>query len=267
MPRKILIKVGSRVLFNEQNLLDVQIIENLARQIATLTQNEYQIILVSSGATMTGSLSLAQQGNFSREHCKDKEKKALAAYGQVRLMSLYKDIFDHYRLTIGQILLNHHDFDKPASKDIKEVFNTLLGAGILPVVNENDPTAHADTKFTDNDELACFLSKLLHVDLVVILTNVEGVFSAPPFEPSSNTLIKKVTHHDQDNFKFSIDPSLVSGRGGMQSKVMNALAIAEAGIPVFIANGKKNHVLTNIVKDKQQEGTFFPAVSPSSNKL
>ena len=261
MSKKILIKVGSRVLFDDQGMLDVQTIENLARQIATLTQNEHQIILVSSGATMTGIFSLTQENMLSHKHFKDQEKKTLAAHGQVELMSLYKGIFNHHNLVIGQILLSRHDFNMPISKGIKEVFDTFIGAKILPIVNENDPTAYADAKFTDNDELAYFLSKLLSVDLAIILTNVEGLFEAPPYEPGSHTLIKKVTSYNLHNFNFSIDSNLVSGRGGMQSKVMNAINIAKIGIPVFIVNGKKNHVLTNIVQDKKQEGTFFPPAS------
>lgn len=256
MSTRILIKAGSRVLCKEHDQPDIPAIEHIVRQIAILTQNGYEIVFVTSGAVMAGLFSLTQKENFCHERLKEAGKRALAAHGQTQLMGIYQDLFEYYKLNICQVLMKKHDFNLPTLPEIQNIFNAIWESSLIPIVNENDVTACSTDKFTDNDELASMLSCILPVHRAILLTSVDGLFTGNPMH-SHNTLIKEVTRA-QPHLLNGIDSTVGSGRGGMQSKIMNALRISDAGIPVNIANGRKQNVITDIILNGRQEGTFFP---------
>lgn len=239
--KKILIKIGSRVLFNSDFQFRLEAITHIVEQISELVKNGYQIILVSSGAVMSG-----------KEIVKDSsiEKSGMAAIGQIVNISNYFNIFAKHNIAIGQILLNKSDFKN--SYEIKKTLSSMLGQGILPILNQNDPCLNKNDDFVDNDELSLAVAELLKIDLVVFLTDVDGLLTIPPPEIGGE-LIKDVFPNDPNVTSFINTKNL----GGMNSKVTTSLQLAKTGIAAYITRGLKQEVLLEAINHGNFIGTFF----------
>jgi len=262
MKKKIIVvKVGSNVLTNVQGLPNSPIMESLVDQLALIHQNNYQVILISSGAVAAGkslNLSLKKQGTIA-------QRQTLAAIGQVQLIQQYKNLFERHRLLCAQVLVTKQDFkDRHHYLNMRNCFSSLLENNVVPIVNENDVVAVTELMFTDNDELAGLVAAMLKAERLIILSNVDGVFNKNPAEKTAQVI--PVIREGEVNFKDIISTQKSSfGRGGMITKCYNALKIAGLGVSVYIANGFKKEVLKETVINNKNTGTYFPAVKQKSN--
>jgi len=242
--RRIVVKVGTKVLTGGSRRVSRRVIDRLAGDLCQIRKEGREVILVSSGAIAAGSERLRLK-EYPRTI---PGKQAAAAVGQCHLMDLYIEAFARRRVKVAQILLTHADFsDRARFLNARGATLTLLELGILPIVNENDTVSVEEIKFGDNDNLAALFTSLVGADLLVILSDIDGLYSADPRREREAKLIPFLTM-DQENAPSDRgyrDSPL--GKGGIRSKLEAAGKAARFGVPVVIANGKKPGTLSRIM--------------------
>jgi len=257
--RLIVVKVGTSSITTSQGKLDEEEMQKLASQIAAVTKQGNRVVLVTSGAITAG---IAELGIPPKPN-DIVFQQAAAATGQSVLMGKYRELFKAYGLKAAQILLTAEDLSNRASYvHTCNVLNMLLKTGVIPIINENDVTSVAELRqmegyranFSDNDILSVLVANAIGADLVVILSDVEGLYTANPQEPSAKLIktVKAIT----PELKSSLNGKSKLGKGGIQSKVKAAEIATSCGIPVVIANSRRENVLTDILAGKDV-GTFF----------
>lgn len=255
--KRIVIKIGSSSLTHEQTgELNLGKIERMIRQIADLKGMGKEIVLVSSGAIATGKQALGY---------KDKpdtlaKKQALAAVGQARLMMVYQRIFSEYNMVAAQILMTKSTIDDiEARNNAKNTFNELLGIGAIPIVNENDTVSTYEIRFGDNDRLSAIVSHLIDADLLILLSDIDGLFSDDPKINKNARLIETVEKLDENLISMAKDTSSSSvGTGGMSAKLVAAKIATYSGIDMIIANAKDIEIIGQIISG-ENKGTIFLA--------
>jgi glutamate 5-kinase len=251
--KKIVVKVGTSLLAYDNGKINLQRMEKLVRVLADLHNSGKVAVLVSSGAVAVG---LGMIG------LKDKpdnmvKKQALAAIGQVGLIRLYQKFFDEYNKTVAQILLTRDGIENPIRrKNARNTLNELLDMGIIPVVNENDTVATEEIEFGDNDTLSALVATLIQADLLLILTNTDGVFTADPHIHHSATKVPKVLKASDDLKDVDLNGSSKMGSGGMASKIAAAELCREHNVDVVIADGTDPSNIIDVLEGKDL-GTFF----------
>lgn len=260
--QNIVIKVGSNVLTNTSGGLDIPILKSLCSQIASLKKEGHNVILISSGAVASGRslVTLPEKtDDVSR-------RQVLAAIGQVKLISLYADIFQELGLLCAQVLVTKEDFrDRGHYLNMKNCIEALLKNNIVPVINENDVVSVTELMFTDNDELAGLVSSMLGVDQLIILSNVDGIFTGNPNHADSK-LIESVEYSNNSLEQYISKEKSQFGRGGMLTKSNIAQKVAGLGIHVRIANGKKEEILTKLISGEKLGTHFVPKKNASNIK-
>jgi len=243
--KRILLKIGSNTLTKESNNISRGKIEDLANQIAKL-QDEYEFIIVSSGA-----IAVAKQ--FVKLESKQKEvfvKQALASIGQPHLIRIYQEIFREYGLLTSQCLLSYSDFEKQESKtNIVNTINVLVNNNYIPIINENDTVATDEIKFGDNDKLGALTASLLEVDLFIIATNTNGVYTKVSINKGTPETIEEVTDI-KALIKQIVSSKSSHGSGGMQSKIEAVELTKKANIETWIVNGLEDNFIINAFKNK-----------------
>ncbi len=261
MPQRlVVVKVGTSSITTGEGKLDEAEMGRLAQQIATTAKHGDKIVLVTSGAVAAGIAELGTSG-------KPKDivfQQAAAASGQSVLMSKYREIFKPYGLKVAQILLTAEDLSNRASYvHTCNVLGMLLKLGVVPIVNENDVTSVDElmpvgegyrVNFSDNDILSVLVANALSADLVIVLSDVDGLYTCDPSKPEA-VIIKKVENITSE-LKDSLEGKSKLGRGGIQSKVKAAEIATTCGIPVVIANSRRENVIVDILAGKQV-GTYF----------
>ncbi|TVZ54919.1 glutamate 5-kinase [Lutibacter sp. Hel_I_33_5] len=245
--KRILLKIGSNTLTKETDNISRGKIEDIANQIAKL-KDTCEFIIVSSGA-----IAVAKQ--FVKLESKQSAifvKQALASIGQPHLIRIYQEIFREYGLLSSQCLLSYSDFEKEESKtNIVNTINVLVNNSYIPIINENDTVATDEIKFGDNDKLAALTASLLNVDLLIIATNTNGIYTKDSINSSSPKTIENVTNID--SLKHEIVNSKSShGSGGMESKIESALLAKKANIETWIVNGLEDNFITKAFDNKVQ---------------
>lgn len=243
--KRILLKIGSNTLTKETNNISRGKIEDIANQIAKL-KDTCEFIIVSSGA-----IAVAKQ--FVKLESKQEEvfvKQALASIGQPHLIRIYQEIFREYGLLSSQCLLSYSDFEKKESKtNIVNTINVLVNNNYIPIINENDTVATDEIKFGDNDKLAALTATLLEVDLLIIATNTNGIYTKESIKNNKPITIKEVTNFE--NLKDEVVNSKSShGSGGMQSKIEAAALAKKANIETWIVNGLEDNFIANAFENK-----------------
>ncbi len=257
-----MIKVGSNVLTDTSGKLDITILKSLCSQIASLKKEGNKVILITSGAVASGR-SLASLPEKTDDVSR---RQVLAAIGQVKLISLYADIFQDLGLLCAQVLVTKEDFrDRGHYLNMKNCVEALLKNNIVPVINENDVVSVTELMFTDNDELAGLVSSMLGVDRLIILSNVDGIFTGNPQSPDSK-LIEQVEYSNQSLEQYISKEKSQFGRGGMLTKSTIAQKVAGLGIHVHIANGKKEAILTRLISGEKLGTHFVPKKNASNIK-
>ncbi len=245
------IKIGSNILTDSRNQLDLNVLRHLIQQIAFLKQKGLMIVVVTSGAIVCGSAALG----INPESLEDKQ--ASAAVGQVILMEHYQLFFEKLGFKVGQVLLTKDGLlDQTRAKLAKNTFNRLLELDVIPIVNENDTVSVDEIKFSDNDTLSSMVSILLGADLQIFLTDIDGVYNADPRTDKEAKLISRFRDIPETlRSQMSAESVSQKGRGGMKSKVTSAQLLLENNIESIIAPGKRENVLLDLYRG-QIIGTF-----------
>jgi len=262
MYKRIIVKVGTKVLTTEEGKLDVAVLGRLVEQVVSVKNKGIEIMLITSGAMGAGRSLMT----FKTTE-KIAEKQVLAAIGQVKLMSIYSELFAKHNQLCAQVLATKEDFrDKIHYLNMKTCFENLLNSGVIPVVNENDVVATTELLFTDNDELAGLVASQINADAVIILTSVEGFLTGDPKDKNSKT-IPEIDFNNIANYQKYISPDKTAfGRGGMLTKFNIAKKLTLQGIVVYFANGKRENVLTDLIAGKSIGTKFLPRGKSSAIK-
>jgi glutamate 5-kinase len=254
--RRVVIKVGTSTLLHNNGKLDLRHFSMLCRVISDLRNIGKEVTLVTSGAIGIGlgKLGLEKRPNETSK------KQALAAIGQCELMFMYDKLFGEYNQTIAQILVTADVLDEPETrKNVTNTFNRLLDMGIIPVVNENDTVATTELEgrnIGDNDTLSAIVAKLIDADLLIILTDIDGLYDSNPQKDPNARLIPLVEEITPAIHKLAGSAGSKLGTGGMTTKVKAAEISTGAGIPCFVVNGSDPNNLYRIF-DGEKIGTLF----------
>ena len=248
---RIVVKLGTGVLTDARKQPDIGQMEQLVAQIARLREAGKEVVLVSSGAVGAGMGVLGH----AKRPADLAELQACAAVGQSRLMAVYEKLFERFNLRVAQVLLTHDDLEHHERHlNARNTLVTLLGHGVIPIVNENDAISFTELKFGDNDKLSALVASLLPADLLVILTTVAGVIEN--FGKANARTIETVDQIDQVVEQMAGGTDSATAVGGMSSKIQAAKIAVRSGIPLVIASGKNKQVLAQIISG-EPEGTLF----------
>ncbi len=252
--RRIVVKVGTSTLTHDTGALNLRRIGALVRVLSDFVNAGKQIVLVSSGAVSAG---VAKVGGVRPESIA--EKQAMAAIGQSELMRLYDQLFSLYGHTVAQILLTRDVLDNPTRRTLAgNTFESLLERGCVPIVNENDPVSTDElTKFGGNDILSAYVSRACHADVLLNLSDVDGLYDRDPRRDPSARLIERVEDLSEV-MSLAGGAGTERGTGGMEAKLHAARLAVEAGIPMFIMNGQNPDILYRLL-DGEHIGTYFTA--------
>jgi len=250
---RIVVKLGTGVLTDHRKHLDPAQLEQLVAQIAALRESGKEVVLVTSGAVGAGMGALG----FDARPTGLAEKQACAAVGQSRLMATYEKLFARHHLVVAQVLLTHDDLEHHERHlNARNTLVTLLGRGVVPIINENDAVSFTEIKVGDNDTLSALVASLLPADLLVMLTTVDGVMEN--FGQANAQTISIVESIDDKLEKLAGGTSSETAVGGMATKIQAAKIVVRSGIPLVIASGRKKAVLS-LVLAGEDEGTLFVA--------
>ena len=253
--RIIVVKVGSSTLTYQTGLINIRHLERLCRVLSDLRNAGNEILLVSSGAVAVGMGVLGL-----RERPREiTMRQAAAAVGQCELMDLYSNAFGEYNHTVAQILLTRDVVENEHSKqNVVNTLHTLLSMGIIPVVNENDTVATHEITVGDNDTLSAIVAANVRADLLVLLSDIDGLFTADPRKDPNAKLITEVKELTPEILALAGGKGSNLGTGGMETKLRAAEIATGAGLTMVIANGADPKVLYDIVEGKQVGTRFLP---------
>ncbi len=260
--QRVVIKVGSSVLAGAQGL-DLGIINRLCDEVSLLREQSRQVLIVSSGAIASGihKISLVEMPKTIPQ------KQAAAAVGQGSLIRAYEEALRHYGLEVAQVLLTSDDLtNRRRYLNARHTLQTLLEWGIIPVINENDTVVVDEIKFGDNDNLSALIAQLTEADLLVVLTDTEGLYDSDPRHHENATVIPVVQRIDSEVEAFAGDRPGKLGTGGMLSKILAAKKVTAAGVPMIIGDGRQRYVLKEIFDGKEVGTLFLPVDRRLSSK-
>ena len=247
---RLAIKVGSNVLTRADGTLDFTRMSALVDQLAELRRAGIEVILVSSGAVASGRSEMHLLASETALMDSVEQRQLFSAVGQAKLMGRYVELFRDHGIHVGQVLTTKENFSTPRQNDNqRQCMQAMLAHGVLPIVNENDTVCVTELMFTDNDELSGLIARLMECQALIILSNIDGLYDGSPSDPSSQ-LIREV-RVGEDVAAYISEEHSSAGRGGMRSKCAIALEVASAGIHVYIANGKREHVLPDLLRQPQ----------------
>jgi len=253
---RVVVKFGTNVVAAENNTVDKPRLLEMVRQLAMLHDAGHQIALVSSGAIFVGrhrlrSLSSRKDIPF---------KQMLAAVGQVKLLNIYEQLFDIYNIAIAQALLTRGDLaDRKRYLNARNTLDLLLQEGIITIINENDVVGVEEIKIGDNDNLSALIANLVDADLLVILTDQPGLFTADPRRSADAELISEVSEITDVIRALAGGTDTGMGVGGMSTKIQAAELATRSGVETIIASGHEPNVLVRLIRGGESLGTRFPA--------
>ena len=248
----IVIKIGSSLLVDNNKKIRKKWLSSFAKDIKKLKSKNQKIIIVSSGAIALGCKVM----NFSKKNLKLDKSQAIASIGQIKLMNLFSQTFTKYKINISQILLTLDDTEeRRRSINAKRTFENLFKLDYTPIVNENDTTATSEIKYGDNDRLASRVAQITNADTLILLSDVDGLFTKNPKISKDAKLIKKVNDLNKDINNISIKGMTEFGSGGMDTKIQAAKICNLAGCNMVIANGLHLNPISQI--EKKNNCTWF----------
>jgi len=260
--KRLVIKIGSNVLTCEDGLPDYNRIQHLVDQIVKLKQQAKEVIVISSGAVASGRSLI----KVSEKSDAVASRQLLASIGQVKLINTYADLFNKHHFLCSQVLVTKEDFrDRLHYLNMQNCFEILLQHNVIPIVNENDVISVTELMFTDNDELAGLLASMLNAEALIILTNVDGIYNGDPKHVESK-VIEQIDHSTTGFSSFITAQRSQFGRGGMITKCHIAHKVAQLGITVHVANGKKENILLDVLKGDATHTRFIPKKTASGKK-
>ncbi|MBJ6724803.1 glutamate 5-kinase [Geomesophilobacter sediminis] len=260
--RRIVVKIGSGVLTSEDNGIDPLFLSRLAGELAQLRADGIETVVVSSGAVAAGRPAL---GLTDRPKTLP-QKQAAAAVGQSRLMRAYEEAFSQQDLTVAQVLLTRDDLvNRRRFQNARSTLDTLLAYGIVPVINENDTVVVDELKFGDNDNLSALVTNLVEAQLLIILTDIDGLYTADPRTDATATIIPMVRGITKDLERAAGGSGTSVGTGGMATKLAAAKKVMRYGVAAIICAGKTPGTLTRAMAG-EEVGTMFAPAERSLNR-
>lgn len=253
--KRVVVKIGASLFAADKHKIDSALINNIAVQISGLLKQGKEVVVVSSGAIAIG-MSILKTANRPRELA---YLQATAAIGQHELMHIYKLAFDKHDINCAQLLLTWDDFSDRRFLNAKHTLNTLLRLKCVPIINENDTVATEEIKFGDNDKLSALVSILVDADLLVILSDVDGLLD------KNKKIIRSVGKITAEIKSLACPTSKKRCVGGMITKIEAAGIAVDSKIPCVIANGRKKGVISQVANDPFSRGTIF--LPPAGKKL
>lgn len=261
--KRVVLKIGTSVLLDEDKRISIDMIQKLARQVKKIKERGVDVILVTSGAIASGMEFLGL-----RKRPREIEKRqALASIGQIQLMKLYVDGFEKEKIGIGQILLTHEDSkSKTRCLNLMNTLNTLISMGIVPVINENDALSFKEIRFGDNDNLSALIAQIADADLLLLLSDVDGLCDKDPTVYPDARVIDVVKKIDEKIERLAEGTKSEKSAGGMVSKLEAAKKAAKYGIPTRIVRGTLEDVAQRIVMGEDIGTLFLPGRKLARNK-
>ena len=261
---RLTVKVGSNVLTRPDGLLDITRLSAIVEQIAELRAEGHEVLLVSSGSIASGRSELRSM-HMGKLDAVD-VRQLYSAVGQARLISVYYQLFQHFGIYAGQVLTMKENFStRRHYLNQRNCMEVMLQHGVLPIINENDTASVTELMFTDNDELSALVAAMMGCKSLIILTSVDGIFTAPPGSPEAE-LLREI--QPGDSISQYIHPGKSDfGRGGMLTKSAIARKAAKEGIEVMIANGKREHILTDLIARRPVPHTRFAPAPADVNSV
>ncbi|MBE6844408.1 MAG: glutamate 5-kinase [Ruminococcus sp.] len=252
--KRIVIKLGTSTLAHKTGRLNIRRMGNLVRVLSDLQNSGKEIIIVSSGAVGlgVGKLGLREKPTDTPT------KQAAAAVGQCELMYLYDDLFDNYGITVAQVLLTKAIIGTEREKNVENAMEKLISMGVVPIVNENDTVAidELELEIGENDSLSAVVARLAHADLLIILSDIDGLYDSDPHKNPDAHFIPVVTEIDSSIEKMAGGAGSKLGTGGMATKINAAKIANEAGIDMIIMNGNNPEKLYGLFEN-DETGTIF----------
>ncbi|MDY4130530.1 MAG: glutamate 5-kinase [Treponema sp.] len=253
--RKIVIKIGSNTLANKDGTVNVEFMEKFSAECSALMAQGKQLIIVSSGAQVAGLSTIEGWAHKGDIHY----RQALASIGQVELMHKWRCAFKLKEIHVAQLLLTKDDFeDKHRTLNIRNTLFTLVDENVIPIINENDSIATDEFFIGDNDNLSALTANLWSADLLILFSDIDGVYTDNPKTNPEAKLIEVVESIDDLKKQIKIGSTNSFGTGGIATKIEAAEKTTKCGIPLLLANGGKENPLTHLA-DGSQKGTLFIA--------
>ncbi|NDV57165.1 glutamate 5-kinase [Bacteroides sp. 519] len=259
---RIAVKIGSNVLTRKDGTLDVTRMSAITDQVAELWKTGVEIILISSGAVASGRSEIKTPKKLDSVD----QRQLFSAVGQAKLINRYYELFREHGITVGQVLTTKENFgSRRHYLNQRNCMSVMLENGVIPIVNENDTISVTELMFTDNDELSGLIAAMMDVQALIILSNIDGIYDGPPSDPESKVIPEIKKGEDISVYIQGVRSSF--GRGGMQTKTNIARKVADEGIAVMIANGKKDNILVDLLHNPQHTicTRFIPASEPTSS--
>ncbi len=253
--KRLVVKIGTSVLVDENKKISTEKIKSIARQVKAVKAMNIDIIIVSSGAIACGMETIG----LSRKPKEISKRQALASIGQVLLMKMYRENFEKENMKVGQILLTHEDIkNRVCCINLMNTLDTLLAMGIVPVINENDALSFTEIKFGDNDNLSALIAQIADADLLLLLSDVEGLFDRDPNEDPQARMIPVVKKIDKEIEKTATGTGSEKSVGGMVSKLEAAKKAGLYGISTRVVLGTKKDIILKVVEGKAVGTLFLP---------
>ncbi|MCQ2210574.1 MAG: glutamate 5-kinase [Paludibacteraceae bacterium] len=262
MEKRIAIKIGSNVLTAKEGGLDLDRIKQLVSQVSKLRRQGYDVIMISSGAVAAGRALISDDKLDAVS-----ARQLFSAIGQAKLINHYHDFFEEEGLVCGQVLTTKESLStRSYYLNQRHCIEVMLQHGVIPIVNENDTISVTELMFTDNDELSGMVATMMDAEKLIILSNIDGIYDGNPSDPNSS-VIREVFPGKRDLSNYIQTSKSTYGRGGMQTKTNIASKVADEGLEVIIANGKKDDILLKLLLSQEDIicTRFLPSLEPASS--
>ena len=261
--KRIAVKIGSNVLTRSDGTLDITRMSALVDQVSLLHKEGMEIILVSSGAVASGRSEMKAAKKLDAVSA----RQLYSAVGQAKLINRYYELFREQGISCGQVLTTKEGFgSRTHYLNQKHCMEVMLENGVIPIVNENDTISVTELMFTDNDELSGLIATMMGAEMLVILSNIDGIYNGNPSDPNAQ-VIRTIEEGKEDLSEYIQTGKSSFGRGGMLTKCSIARKVADEGITVIIANGKKDDILPSVIKENSDTicTRFIPSSHPVSS--
>ena len=245
---KIVIKIGSSLVTSDSEIVDLTFLKKISNQINKIIKLGHEVILVSSGAIACGK----KVWDLKARPNEIEKLQALSAVGQIGLINAYQDELKKYELFAAQVLLSHEDLkDLNRSSNIRESIKNILSLGAIPIINENDSVSTEEIEFGDNDQLSGNVAKLICSELLIILTDQDGVFDKNPTMNKNAKLLNEIKFTNVDKLEIEFGKAGEYGRVGMKTKLLAAENYLNPNNKMYIANGKSENILLDILSENR----------------
>ncbi|HOJ43513.1 MAG TPA: glutamate 5-kinase, partial [Syntrophorhabdaceae bacterium] len=253
--KRIVVKIGTSVLLDSGKKIGIHMIENIAEQIKLVQEKGIKPIIVTSGAIACGMELLG----ITKKPKEIEKRQALASIGQVLLMKMYMEVFNKKGIKIGQILLTHEDIaSKEKCLNVMNTLNALINFNIVPVINENDALSFKEIRFGDNDNLSALIAQIANADLLLLLSDVDGLYEKDPKRYPDAKIIRVVEKIDRDIEKTASGTKSEKSIGGMVSKLEAAKRAGYYGIPTVVVRGNTKDIILRVINGEEIGTLFLP---------